>query len=64
MHNHHPFPSFETICRISPVRMDSSFERSLLKSYNTLAVGFFEAGGAEGGGGGGAFIELEESVRP
>lgn len=61
-----PLPSFETICTISPVRMDSSFERSLLKSYSTLAVGvagFFEAGGAEGGGGGGARTEPAESVR-
>jgi hypothetical protein len=59
-----PFPSFETICTISPVRMDSSFARSLLKSYRTLAVGFREAaGGAEGGGGGGAFMEPLESVR-
>lgn len=58
-----PFPSFETICTISPARIDSSFERSLLKSYSTLAVGFFEAGGAAGGGGGGALTEVADSVR-
>lgn len=43
--------------------MDSSFERSLLKSYKTLAVGFFEAGGADGGGGGGPLTEPVDSVR-
>lgn len=43
--------------------MDSSFERSLLKSYRTLAVGFDAAGGADGGGGGGALTEPADSVR-
>jgi hypothetical protein len=58
-----PFPSLDTICTISPVRMESSLARSLLKSYLTFAVGFFAAGGAAGGGGGGALIEPVDSLR-
>lgn len=48
-----PFPSFAIIWTISPLRTESSLERSLLKSYKTLAVSFLAAGGAAGGGGGG-----------
>lgn len=61
-----PFPSLETICTISPVRMVNSLARSLLKSYKTFAVGFLgaaAAGGADGGGGGGALTELVDSLR-
>ena len=57
-----PFPSFETICTVSPARMVSSLDRSLVKSYRTLAIDFFGAGGAAGGGGGGALMEPVELV--
>jgi hypothetical protein len=43
--------------------MESSFDWALLKSYNTLAIGFFGAGGLTGGGGGGARMEPDEAVR-
>ncbi|OOF90523.1 hypothetical protein ASPCADRAFT_135088 [Aspergillus carbonarius ITEM 5010] len=59
-----PFPSLDTICTISPARIDNSLDWSLLKSYNTFAVGFFCAGvPAGGGGGGGARPELDDAFR-
>jgi hypothetical protein len=42
--------------------MESSLERSPLKSYSALAVGFLVAGGEAGGGGGGALIEFCEAA--
>lgn len=63
IHNHQPFPSLETICTISPARIESSFDWALLKSYKTLAVGFLCAGGLEGGGGGGPLIDPDDAVR-
>lgn len=58
-----PFPSLDTISTSSPALMESSFDWALLKSYNTLAIGFFGAGGLTGGGGGGARMEPDEAVR-
>ena len=51
------------ICTISPDRISSSLACALVKSYSTLAVAFFGAGGLAGGGGGGALIDPDEGVR-
>ena len=58
-----PFPSLDMTWTMSPACTDSSLVWALVKSYRTLAIGFFGAGGAAGGGGGGAFTEPVESVR-
>lgn len=61
--SHHPFPSRDTICTISPARIDNSLGCALEKSYSALATGFFGAGALTGGGGGGAFTDPEELAR-